>query len=233
LPELRQKPRTPTSNDLLEQALINLWSRRLSNEDEALQALSRALIFRKMMVASPGMISAIRRVASLEIACPQEPPLPAVLIVAPPGSGKEMMSDLIPLFSDFFWKKPVAKLNMGSLNAPPLTPALLMGLEGQGGWFKGVFQKLAEGALAKGGTLVLDELNSLEIAAQPLLLRLLEQGDLSSLDNTMPPQDKTLPWLVIGLINEDPEQLTLEKLRSKVTNQPLFGELLGSALYEH
>lgn len=232
-PALCDTPHSSLVNDLLEQVLVKLWSNRLCMDDEALSALSRSLVFRKMMVASPGMIGAIRHVASLEIARPSEPPLPAVLIVAPPGSGKEMMSDLVYLFSDFFWNKPVAKLNMGSLNAPPLTPALLMGLEGTGGWFKGVFQKLAEGVLAKGGTLVLDELNSLEIGAQPLLLRLLEQGDLSPLDNTALSQDRALPWLVIGLINEEPDQLTLETLRSKVQREPLFGQLLGSALYEH
>lgn len=235
------------SNDLLETALIKLWARRQSSMKDNLRAVKESLIFRKMMAASPGMIDVIREVACLGLDEPKGAPLQAVLVVAPPGSGKEMISRLIPIFSSYFWDKPVRSVNMGSI--------LLETQERKSG-LHGFFENLADKDLANGGTLVLDELNSLDIAAQPILLRVLEEGEISFRPAVMEPlgkapmlrrmalrlhlqrpllpnrQQKTLPWLVVGLINEDPARLTLETLQQKVT-EPIFGDLLGSALYEH
>lgn len=234
-------------NGLLEAALIKIWARRRGAAQTNARAVQESLIFRKMMAASPGMISAIRQVAALGLDEPKEAPLQAVLVVAPPGSGKEMMSRLIPLFSPYFWDKPVRPLNMGSV---------LLEARERGGGLLGLLEHLANGDLANGGTLVLDELNSLDIAVQPMLLRVLEEGEIccpsstpASLErgpaNAVPAASpattaspapmtkrKSLPWLVVGLINEDPARLTLEALREKVT-EPIFGDLLGSALYEH
>jgi DNA-binding NtrC family response regulator len=183
-----------------------------------------SLIFRKMMAASPGLIGVIRQVAELALVEPESPPLQAALVVAPPGSGKEMMSRLIPLLSRPFWDKPVVTLNMGSV---------LLDVHGQSGGVRGLLRTLRDGVLKDGGTLVLDELNSLDIAAQPMLLRLLEEGEISPLEGTSGGAERSVPWLVVGLINEDPARLTLEALRERMADTELFGELLGSALYEH
>lgn len=215
--------------DLLEEKIINIWKLRKNTFKEKDADLKESLVFRKMMVASPGLISSINSAASLSLSEPKEAPLPCVLVIAPPGSGKEMMSRIIPLFSDFFWNKPVITLNMGSI----LTE--LHKFEG----LKKIFQKLSDSTLIKNGaTLVLDELNSLDIKAQPTLLRLLEQGEIEELSNlktqrkNSEDKNKTPKWLIIGLMNEEPARLTLETLRDKFTNEKLFGELLGVFLYE-
>jgi DNA-binding NtrC family response regulator len=136
-----------------------------------------------------------------------------------------MMSRLIPLLSRPFWDKPVVTLNMGSV---------ILDVQGQSGGFRGLLRALRDGILKDGGTLVLDELNSLDIAAQPMLLRLLEQGEISPLEAVAAAGDeRVVPWLVVGLINEEPARLTLEALRERMADTELFGELLGSALYEH
>lgn len=232
-------------NEALEAALIRLWARRRSASQTSVRVVKESLIFQKMMVASPGMITAIRQVAALGLDEPKEAPLQAVLVVAPPGSGKEMMSRLIPLFSSYFWEKPVIPINMGSV---------LLETRERGAGLLGLLEQLANGPLAHGGTVVLDELNSLDIAVQPMLLRVLEEGAVycpfsmptlsarpaefasNSPGNAASPAPTTrgtsLPWLVVGLINEDPSRLTLEAVREKVT-EPIFGDLLGSALYEH
>ncbi|MBI5446209.1 MAG: sigma 54-interacting transcriptional regulator [Deltaproteobacteria bacterium] len=218
-------PESADENDYLEQSLVELWDRRWRAAVSHPRAVPDSLIFRKMMAASPGLIGVIRGVAELALVEPESAPLQAVLVVAPPGSGKEMMSRLIPLFSRPFWDKPVVTLNMGSV---------LLDVQGQSGGFRGLLRALRDGILKDGGTLVLDELNSLDIAAQPMLLRLLEQGEISPLEAAGGAgAERVVPWLVVGLINEDPARLTLETLRERMADTELFGELLGSALYEH
>lgn len=223
--EERSLPEGADENDFLEQSLVDLWDRRWRASVEHPRAVADSLIFRKMMAASPGLIGVIRQVAELALVEPESAPLQAVLVVAPPGSGKEMMSRLIPLLSRPFWDKPVVTLNMGSV---------LLDVQAQAGGFRGLLRALRDGVLQDGGTLVLDELNSLDIAAQPMLLRLLEQGEISPLEGTAGAGgERVVPWLLVGLVNEEPARLTLEALRERMTDKELFGELLGSALYEH
>jgi len=47
--------------------------------------------------------------------------------------------------------------------------------------------------------------------------------------HTSPPVD----WLVLGLINEDPSQLTLGEIRERTRDTFIFGQLFGALLYEH
>lgn len=225
------------SNDDLEGALIDVWRRRHTTSNR--EVIKESLVFGRMMAASPGLISAIKKAASLGLrSCRGKPPLPSVLVVAPPGSGKENMADLIRVFSDHFWNKPAVKLNMGSV---------LQDLRYVEGGLQGWLRKLGTtGRLKRGGTLVLDELNSLDITAQPFLLRLLEQGELFDplamangkgghprTGSKVPGSAKKYDWLIVGLVNELPSRLTLENLREQVVDNPLLGELLGATLYEH
>jgi hypothetical protein len=204
-----------TENDILEHSITDLWRSRIKDSEFKL-FLKDSLIFRKMMVASPGMIRSVKQVAKLDIVKPNEPPLPAVLIVAPPGSGKENMSRLIPLFSKDYWNKKVVTINMGSIPLTDTNESL-----------NSIYSEV-HAAIQADGVLILDELNSLDISAQPLLLRLLEQGEISAFKS-----ETKVSWLVIGLINEPPSRLTLESIREKVSDRFLFGEILGSAFYEH
>ena len=210
-------------NENLETVLVDLWGRRLGSPRTRakLKAIKNSLIFQSMLAASPGLIKAVRSVAELGLSSPKCPPLPSVLVVAPPGAGKEMMSKLIPLLSKDFWDKPIVTLNMGSI---------MLDVEGEKGGFRGLLKKLGVRTFKEGGTIVLDELNSLNITAQPVLLRILEQGEISL---SSPASGDVLPWLFIGLINEEPSRLTLETLRDRFIDDPIFGELLGTTLYEH
>ncbi|TAK93648.1 MAG: hypothetical protein EPO07_17845, partial [Verrucomicrobia bacterium] len=175
-------------NELLESQLGELWGRRLNSpkSNTGRKAVKNSLVFNEMLVASPGLIETVRSAAELRLSLATKPPLPAVLIVAPPGAGKESLSKLIPVFSDDFWNKPRVAFNMGSI---------MLDAEGHKDGFRGILQNLKQKKLKQGGVVVLDELNSLNISAQPMLLRILEQGEiaLSSADG-----ETALPWLFIG-----------------------------------
>lgn len=209
----------------LETSIVQLWMRRFRMKPFNLILFERSLVFRKTMVASPGMITSITKVISLNIHEPKDPPLQCVLVIAPPGSGKESMSRLIPLFSDFFWDKPIITFNMGSI---------IREYESVNG-IMGVFGKLLQ-KIKDGGVIVLDELNSLDIKEQPILLRILEQGEVQNsdnfIDNSLNHENEAPKWLVIGLINEPPSKLVLEELKENVTDEKMFGQLIGTSLYE-
>lgn len=203
----------------LEYNLASLWRRRLSGRTP-LRSVKRSLVFSKMMIASPGMIGCVRDVlkASPAIAPRKEvdDPFPCVLVVGSPGSGKEKVSDLLSLFSPDFWDSPSCKVNMAAVRT--LGDAL-----------KGPLQVSRNTSKA---VVFFDELNSLDVAVQGDLLRVLEKGELPRRK-----KDKAtglpITWLIIGLINEDPGQLTLSEIRERTRDRFIFGEFIGALLYEH
>ncbi len=78
---------------------------------------------------------------------------------------------------------------------------------------------------------ILDELNSLDIDAQGALLRFLENASLQALGSIA---DEKVDFLVIGIVNEPEDVLTLhEPLQKFLTEKTVFGGVLGKALYEH
>lgn len=79
--------------------------------------------------------------------------------------------------------------------------------------------------------IILDELNSLDIDAQGALLRILENKSLQALGSI---NELEIDFLIVGVVNEAEESLTLEKpLKKIMTDNVIFGGILGKVVYEH
>ena len=93
-------------------------------------------------------------------------------------------------------------------------------------------------------TIVLDELNSMNIESQGVLLRFLENAEITPIGGY---EDKMLEggedekdyrefitdFLIVGLMNEDPEEITREEAIRFLQKEKYIGGLLGDLLYEH
>jgi len=199
----------------LEKDLIALWRRRLNSPHEK---VSKSLIFSKLMIASPGMLASVRDIlkATPAIAARQraDDPLPSVLVIGSPGAGKEKVADLVPLFTEHYWDAQPVKLNMAAISET-----------------EDIAQYIKKQAPDKDkAVLFLDELNSLDIRAQGGLLRILEKGEFPQPNEN---SSDAIDWLIVGLINEEPDQLTLGEIRERTRDTFVFGQFVGALLYEH
>ena len=80
------------------------------------------------------------------------------------------------------------------------------------------------------GVYILDELNSLDLDLQGILLRIIENGEVTPLFDVNP---HFIKHLIIGIVNEDPEMLTREYETKNLTRIKEFtGEFIGNILYE-
>lgn len=93
-------------------------------------------------------------------------------------------------------------------------------------------------------TIVLDELNSMSIDSQGTLLRILENADITPIggyEDIMIVDGKDdkdyreflTDFLVVGLMNEDPEEITREEAIRFLKKESYIGGLLGDLLYEY
>lgn len=91
-------------------------------------------------------------------------------------------------------------------------------------------------------TVVLDELNSLSIESQGVLLRFIENAEITPIGGYKDKIDEIYgkdyrefltDFLVVGLMNEDPEEITREKAIRFLEKESYIGGLLGDLLYEH
>lgn len=93
-------------------------------------------------------------------------------------------------------------------------------------------------------TIMLDELNSMNIESQGVLLRFLESREITPIGSL---EDEILidgkaneeyrefitDFLVVGLMNEEPEEITREEAIRFLQKEKYIGGLLGDLLYEH
>ena len=93
-------------------------------------------------------------------------------------------------------------------------------------------------------TIMLDELNSMNIESQGVLLRFLERREITPIGSL---EDEILidgkadeeyrefitDFLVVGLMNEEPEEITREEAIRFLQKEKYIGGLLGDLLYEH
>ena len=95
-------------------------------------------------------------------------------------------------------------------------------------------------------TIVLDELNSMNIESQGVLLRFLENSEImpiGGIEDKMVIDGKAVvdkeyqkfltDFLVVGLMNEEPEEITRERAIQFLKKEGYIGGLLGDLLYEH
>ena len=174
----------PWDDDKLVRTVKNLVSlRALRQENTRLRAQGnrarRALADKHdlcdVIYASPQMHEVVRLAVSI---APSDVP---VLITGPNGSGKEKLAEIVQANSRRR-DKPFVRVNVGAL-PENLFEAELFGAEA--GAFTGA-TKLRVGRFeaADAGTLFLDELGTLSLAAQAKLLRVLQTGEFERLGSS-------------------------------------------------
>jgi hypothetical protein len=253
-------PDRPYNADI-EVGLHRLWYRRRNllkrlrdSESDRLRFVD-TLSFKKYFVASPGLVDQLRNIIGTDFKMSDErKPLPAALVYGGPGSGKEVLARLIPLFSSDYFFYEVHTLNMAALRPSAITGPLLQGISlGHGGGKVSLEGLLVEAkrraqlcnpgkqeqpsAICEGGptrklgaAFILDELNSLDVDLQGILLRILEQGEVMPLFGL---ETEYVQHLIVGVVNEDPEEISREsELRDLLQEKGALGSLISGFLYE-
>ena len=229
-------------------------------KQEGIKILKDSLLFSKYLIGSPGLMKQIKNlVKSRKFSNKKPPPLSSFLIIGAPGSGKDTMARLVQLFFPNYRFGKQYIINMASLKPSYLSVPIISGGEvellktvSKGDYseneivdmhFKGIFKKIWEShkrdypdldeAKEKGlmPVIILDELNSLDIDAQGSLLRVLQNAEINALGSI---EKEDVEFLVVGVVNEPEEILTLEKpLNRFLTESSIFGGVLGKAFYEY
>jgi len=209
-----------------------------------------SLVFAEKFWASPGMVKELAKTMGTNLTMKTEREgLRSALIYGGPGSGKDALARMVSLFSSDYFFGEVYTLNMAAIRPSAVTGPLLQGLrlEGLGGGQKNTVYQL-EGLLwqgknlsqskpsgmkpekGPGATFILDELNSLDIDLQGILLRILEQGEIVRLFDL---EKKYVQHLIVGVVNEDPGQISKEsELRTMLSESGRLGTLISGLLYE-
>jgi arginine utilization regulatory protein len=141
-----------------------------------------------------------------------------VLIYGETGTGKEIFAQSIHNVS-LRKDKPFIAQNCAAI-PENLLESILFGTEK--GSFTGAVDKEGLFEQANGGTLLLDELNSLPIYLQAKLLRVLQEGYIRRVGGN---EDKKIDVRVIATVNEEPSKL----IQSRKLREDLFFRL--STLY--
>ncbi len=127
----------------------------------------------------------------------------SVLIFGETGSGKELFSQSIH-FNGLRKNKPFIPINCAAIPSS-LLESMLFGTA-KGG-FTGAEDKKGLFEEANGGTILLDEVNSMEPTLQSKLLRVLQEGYIRPLGSNI---SIDVDIRIISTLNEDPEKLINE-----------------------
>ena len=131
----------------------------------------------------------------------------SVLIIGETGTGKELFAQSIHNGSSRS-SKPFISQNCAAL-PDSLIEGLLFGTKK--GAFTGSIERPGLFEQANGGTLLLDEINSLNPALQAKLLRVLQEKTVRRVGDT---KDRTVDVRIIATINEDPiDAISEDRLR--------------------
>ncbi len=128
-----------------------------------------------------------------------------VMIVGDSGTGKEMIAQSIHNESRRK-NKPLIAENCGAIPENLMESTLFGTVKGG---FTGAVDRLGLFQIANGGTLILDEINSLSIGLQAKLLRVLQEGTFRPVGST---ELKRVDVRVIAITNRNPLQLIEEGL---------------------
>lgn len=244
------------AKDLIERGLASLWQKRkeLLLQPDGMARVKATLLFRKYNIASPGMVQQIRNIIQRAPHFYQPGPgakLPAALVYGEAGSGKDTMAKVIQLFTAPSWsprehtsnceeQSGYFGLRLNTINMSSLKPDALFGPLFQGMRISDPHLDVA-GILTRDGkgddsdasspdVFILDELNSLNVDLQGVLLRVLENGEVTPLFDIKP---FPIKHLMIGIVNEDPDVLMRESETRILKDMKGFtGELINNALYE-
>jgi hypothetical protein len=237
----------------LEKAFGEVWQTRGQLLDNNLDKFEKSLVMANYLVCSPGMIRIVEEAITQLHPIDKGNDIPCVLVIGGPGSGKDKFPHLIttynlsrisdPNYKSFYedGKFEISTINIASLQPKSIAGVILTGLTRKGGEDR-VFSGMLQG-LFRGGeeirVVVLDELNSLDIDSQGVLLRFIENRELVPIGQSPHSRGDTNPLentkiLIVGLMNEDPEMLTkLAKIRSVARDVEFFGGIIGEIVYEY
>ncbi|MBI5213363.1 MAG: hypothetical protein HY957_08330 [Nitrospirae bacterium] len=260
----------------IEEGLFNLWEKRGSEDkskklEDSFIFKKYLVCSRKMVELTRKVVEDARNIKA------DDKTLPSVLVIGGAGSGKDTFSQMPGLFSKSFCAGTRYTVNMASLKPAPLVSGMVTGAEAEmettksnffsqrtsksGHLIKGILQKIRQETIAdikikkvsdlkeysRYPTLILDELNSMDIDSQGVLLRFLENGEMIPLGaikdvglndfelmKKYGDEIKRLNCcLVVGVMNEDPDELSREKATDFIKDGSYLGGLLGDLLYEH
>ncbi len=247
------------AEDELERGLARLWDARkqLFLQPNGVAAVKETLLFKKYNIASPGMVNEIRKIIQRapHFCQPEQgAKLPAALVYGEAGAGKDTMAKLIQLFTLASWKQESKEginedqplgyfgLKPNAINMSALKPNALFGPLFQGMNVSDPRLNIPSILLLDDnpdsnesgnnniGVFIFDELNSLDADLQGVLLRILENGEVTPLFDIRP---SYVGHLIIGVVNEDPEILMRENETRNLKQMKAFtGEFIGNALYE-
>ena len=226
----------------LEGKTHNLWKNRkkmVAKREFNVKNFKKTLIFKKFIIASPGMVDTIINAINLNITSANGEEIPAILIFGPPGSGKEKLSQMISLFTPNFFNAKIYPVNLSSIQPKQIAPSLILGLELKEnisfpGILKKIYQNIGKEDKERNAVLILDELNSLDVDVQGSLLRFIENSEIVPIGGIGDEKEIQRKLFIIGLMNEDPQKLTKESYLSEILRgNMLSGGILGEVLYEY
>ncbi len=138
-----------------------------------------------------------------------------VLITGETGTGKELLARIIHLKSRTK-EKPFIKVNCAAI-PHTLLESELFGYE-RGAFTGAIGRKPGKFELAGGGTIFLDEIGEMDLAVQPKVLQVLQNGEFSHLGGT---EDLKTNARVIAATNVDLEK----RVQSRTFREDLFYRL--------
>lgn len=233
IPEIQDKPLSTVCGDEIESRLKWLWQKRQSLKKN----IKASLIFTNYLVCSESMVDLVFKVITTAQTLKKQDNgmLPACIFVGGAGSGKEKLSKILRLFSEEFFEGEEFVINMASIRPGPLTATVMVGMELDKRPkidIKGILQRAREAA--KGPFVIrLDEFNSMDPDSQGILLRFLDNTEIVSIGGLEDKIKEHTNCLVIGIMNEDPSDISRERAMDFIRDNPYLGGFLGDLLYEH
>lgn len=211
------------------------------------------------LTISPSMVKVVREAMKIGFTLRKSgKSLPSVLIIGGAGSGKERVANILLSFSKEYSNTEKFVVNMATMKPSLVSGSALSGAELKIGninkkgdtvfntyQIKGILDKIKdnikivkkEGIKEGKAVIIFDELNTLDVEAQGFLLRYLEEGQVDPLGKASKhngnKRKNELDVFIIGIMNEDPSILTLEKTVSTLEDREVLGDILTSLLLEY
>lgn len=252
-------------SSFMEDSIIELWEKRAKRTVN----YEESLIFKKYLIASPKMLDLIKDVIrKAKLLKKSGDALPSVLIVGDAGSGKNNFVDFLKIFSPHYSKGNTYFQNMAGMKPDNEVPSILMGIDSKDGIFGKIRSDtinfinkdkneddkrtiLANKEYKNKNpifpTIVLDELNSLNIESQGILLRFIDNSEIIKIGDIhdVGVYNKTDPeytkrqksfytdFLIIGIMNEEPDELSRESAVNFLSNNEYIKGLVSDIFYEY
>lgn len=230
--------------DDLEELFRHLWERRLTgNSWGRIDEFKESLAFKTYLVCSESMVQLLHRVVKQAGSLRKSnETLPGCLVVGGAGSGKEKLAKMLRLFSNGsesggYCDGKEHVVNLAAIRPAPVTAAIMAGLETKGNKtirLLGILSRVREES--KDGpppTLRLDEFNSMDPDSQGVLLRFMDNSEIVPLGALADDNKDGTDCLVVGIMNEDPQDISRERAMEFFRSGEYLGSFLGDLLYEH